>query len=100
MASFGQLINSPQPVLVDFYATWCGPCKTMAPILQDFARRNEGKVKVLKVDVDKSQQAAMQYRIQGVPTLILFQNGKIKWRQSGVVPLAQLERAVQQALQK
>ncbi|WP_234735808.1 thioredoxin [Tellurirhabdus bombi] len=98
MASFLELIKGDQPVLVDFYATWCGPCKAMAPILQEFARRNEGKVKVLKVDIDKSRKAAMQYRIQGVPTLILFDKGQIKWRQSGTLPLVQLEKAVQKIL--
>src|SRR6478735_5466937 len=86
MATFSELINSDSPVLVDFYATWCGPCKTMGPILEDVAEKVKGKVKVIKIDVDKNPEAAAQYRIQGVPTLILFEKGVIKWRQSGVVP--------------
>ncbi|WP_266363763.1 thioredoxin [Tellurirhabdus rosea] len=98
MSSFTELIKGDEPVLVDFYATWCGPCKALAPILQEFARRQEGKVKVIKVDIDKSRKAATQYRIQGVPTLILFRKGQIVWRQSGYMPLAQLEKTVQKIL--
>ena len=95
--SFSELINSPDtPVLVDFYADWCGPCKTMAPILEQVAASNSGKVKVIKVDVDKNQAVANQYRIQGIPTLILFKNGQVLWRQSGVVPASQINQALQQ----
>ncbi|WP_026463206.1 thioredoxin [Adhaeribacter aquaticus] len=95
--SFSELINSPgMPVLVDFYADWCGPCKTMAPILQQVAADNAGKVKVIKIDVDKNQPVAQQYRIQGIPTLILFHHGKIVWRQSGVVPPQQLNQVLKQ----
>lgn len=85
MPSFGDLIKSETPVLVDFYADWCGPCKMMAPYLEEVAQKMKGKVKVIKVDVDKNQQASAKYKVQGIPTLILFQNGEIKWRQSGVV---------------
>lgn len=98
MASFNNLIKSDLPVLVDFYATWCGPCKTMAPTLQQFAKKYEGRVKVVKVDVDRAPQVMQTYRIQGVPTLMLFQNGQIRWQQSGAMPLAQLEKAVEKAL--
>lgn len=85
MASFGELIKSETPVLVDFYADWCGPCKMMAPYLEEVAQKMKGKVKVIKVDVDKNQQASAKYRVQSIPTLILFQNGEVKWRQAGVV---------------
>lgn len=84
--SFNTLINqSEQPVLVDFHATWCGPCQTLAPIVEDFAREMSGKLKVIKVDVDKNQMAASRYNIRGVPTLILFKNGEIVWRKSGLM---------------
>lgn len=94
--TFNDLINDEKPVLVDFYADWCGPCKMMAPILQEFSRDMAGKVKVIKVDVDRNPSAAMSYQIQGVPTLILFQNGKAVWRQSGVVAGHQLKNIVGQ----
>ncbi|MEZ0540895.1 thioredoxin [Fibrella arboris] len=94
---FGELINGETPVLVDFFAAWCGPCKTMAPVLKDFATRMGNRVRVLKIDIDKSPATAANYRIQGVPTLILFRKGQIVWRQSGVVPLRQLEQALVQA---
>ena len=82
---FLSIINGPTPVLVDFYADWCQPCKIQAPILQDFAREMTGKVRVIKIDVDKNPAVARQYQIQGVPTLVLFKQGSIVWRQSGVI---------------
>jgi len=97
--SFQELISqSDVPVLVDFYADWCGPCQTMAPILQQVARQLAGKVKIIKIDVDKNQAVAQQYRVQGIPTLILFHRGQTLWRQSGAVPAAQLSQVVQQHL--
>ena len=96
MSKFSDLINSEIPVLVDFSAEWCGPCQMMAPILKDVSKRVEGKAKVLKVDVDKNPQAAAEYRIQGVPTLMVFKKGKVMWRQSGVVQANQLEKIVKQ----
>lgn len=92
--TFSELIKSESPVLVDFHATWCGPCKMMAPILEEFSKEMGDKVKVIKVDVDRNPVAASNYRVQGVPTLILFQKGNILWRQSGVVPSHQLKQVV------
>lgn len=88
---FSELISSETPTLVDFYADWCGPCKVMKPILEDVKRRLGDAVTVIKIDVDRNQQAAAAYNIQSIPTLILFKQGKIMWRQAGVVPAAALE---------
>jgi len=98
MPSFHELIQSEKPVLVDFSAEWCGPCKMMKPILDQLKTRIGEKATILKVDVDQNPQAAATYRIQGVPTLILFKQGKIYWRQSGVVQAAELERIINQNL--
>ncbi|AHJ96702.1 thioredoxin [Hymenobacter swuensis] len=94
--SFSELISSPgMPVLVDFYADWCGPCKTMAPILEQVASQHQGKLKVIKIDVDRNQAAAQQFRVQSIPTLILFHKGQPVWRQAGVVSAAQISQVVQ-----
>lgn len=95
MANFKEIIKSDQPVLVDFFAEWCGPCKMMKPVLEDLARTMDGKARILKVDVDKNPKAAAQYKIQGVPTLILFQAGQIKWRQSGYVDAKKLSSVLE-----
>lgn len=98
METFNQVINSKQPVLVDFHATWCGPCKMMAPDLKRFAQNNSGRLRVIKIDIDKSPATAQQYNIQGVPTLILFKEGKVLWRQSGAMNAQQISQNVQPLL--
>ncbi len=96
MANFKDIVNSDQPVLVDFFAEWCGPCKTMSPILKEVAQKIQGKAKIIKIDVDKNQQAASVYKVRGVPTLILFKKGKQLWRQSGVVQTNDLVNLINQ----
>lgn len=86
MSKFSELINKDTPVLVDFYAEWCGPCKTMSPILKDV----KDKVSIIKIDVDKNQTLAAKYQVKGVPTMLLFKNGKQIWRQSGVFQKSEL----------
>ena len=98
MANFNDLIKSDTPVLIDFFATWCGPCKAMGPILQDVSRKVGDKARVLKIDVDRNQQVAQKYQIQSIPTVMLFKSGKMLWRQSGVVPADQLVRVINQHL--
>lgn len=98
MSKFNELINSDTPVLVDFYATWCGPCKMMAPILEEVANQVQGKAKIIKIDVDKNEQAAAVYQVRGVPTLILFKKGQQVWRQSGVVQADDLVNIINQNL--
>lgn len=91
---FTELIKVNQLTLVDFHATWCGPCKMMAPILDEFKKRVGEKVKIIKIDVDKNQQLATDVQVKGVPTLILYKDGKQVWRQSGLVQANDLEKLV------
>lgn len=94
--TFNDIIQSDTPVLVDFFAEWCGPCKMMAPILKEVKNELGNSVNIIKVDVDKNQHAAIEYQVQGVPTLILFKQGKIRWRESGVVPKAGILQVIRQ----
>lgn len=94
--TFFEIINQDKPVLVDFYATWCGPCKMMSPVLENLKKKVNDKAAIIKIDVDKNPQAAATYQVQGVPTLILFRKGKILWRKSGVVAANELEKIINQ----
>jgi len=93
--TFNEIIQSEKPVLVDFFAEWCGPCKMMAPILKEVKAEMGDAVTIIKVDVDQSPQAAYAYQVQGVPTMILFRNGQPVWRQSGVLPKNSLVKIIQ-----
>lgn len=93
-SNFSEIIKDEKPVLVDFYADWCGPCKTLAPILKDAKEELGDAVKIVKIDVDKNQELAGKYQVRGVPTLILFKNGSQVWRQSGVLQKTELVQLV------
>lgn len=84
MEKFQDIINSSTPVLVDFFATWCGPCKMMHPILEDLSKEIGDKARILKVDIDKNEQLAAAYKVMSVPTLMIFKDGKMMWRAAGV----------------
>ena len=90
MASFNELIDQKNPVLVDFKADWCGPCKTMTPILKEVKKQLKDQVAIIKIDVDKNPAVAAKYEVRGVPTLMIFKESKQVWKQSGVVQANQL----------
>lgn len=96
MEKFNQIIQGTTPVLVDFSAEWCGPCKMMAPILKQVKDQLGNRVRILKIDVDRNQELAMKYQVRNVPTLMIFQHGEKKWRGSGVMQADQLASVIQQ----
>jgi thioredoxin 1 len=95
MASFKELILSEKPVLIDFYADWCQPCKTLGPIIKEVKHKMGARISVLKIDVDRNQKLAQNLQIQGVPTLMIYQNGEQKWRQSGVLSVDAIVQQLQ-----
>ena len=98
MSKFQEIINGDTPVLVDFFAEWCGPCKAMSPTLKDLAKDLDGRAKIIKVDIDKNPAAANAFQVRGVPTFIIFKNGKVVWRASGMMPKTELAKAIDQVV--
>lgn len=94
MKTFKDIIDSEKPVLVDFFATWCGPCQSLAPILKEVKDSLGDRISIIKIDVDKNQSLAADYQVRGVPTMMLFQNGKQLWRQSGVLSKQQILQVI------
>ncbi len=92
--SFNEIVNQEVPVLVDFYADWCGPCKSMAPVLKQLKRELKDTVKIIKINIDTNQALAAKYQVQGVPTFMVFKNGQQTWRQSGMQSISQLKQAI------
>jgi len=99
MSTFQQIIQDPKPVLIDFYATWCGPCKMMPPILTQLKEKMGENLRIIKIDVDKNPEVASKYQIRGVPTLILMRESKVLWKQSGVQEVNVLKQTIEQHLE-
>ncbi|MFT5169072.1 MAG: thioredoxin 1 [Saprospiraceae bacterium] len=97
--SFKELINSNTPVLVDFFAEWCGPCKVMTPVLSEVVSALGNKVKVVKIDVDKNRKLAQELQVRGVPTLMIYKNGKVQWRESGLKSSAYLTQLLEKHIE-
>jgi thioredoxin 1 len=98
MSSFQQILNDPKPVLIDFYAEWCGPCKMMPPILKELKEKMGETLRIIKIDVDKNQQIASKYQVRGVSTLMLMKEGSVLWKQSGVMDANSLHKTIQNHL--
>lgn len=98
MSSFQAILNNSKPVLIDFYAEWCGPCKTMVPVLEELKKNMGDQIRILKIDIDKNQALAAKHQIRGVPTLLLIQEDKILWKQSGAVDARTLQMTIQSHL--
>ncbi|WP_297507793.1 thioredoxin [Flavobacterium sp.] len=94
-SNFADIIKSDKPVLIDFFATWCGPCQQLSPILKEVKDALGDSVSILKVDVDKNQELAAMQQVRGVPTLLLYQKGQLLWRQSGVISKAQIVQTIE-----
>jgi len=97
MAKFSEIVTDKVPVLVDFYATWCGPCQTMMPVLDQLKKELGDGVKIVKVDVDKNKALAAQFKVRGVPSFLIFKDGKQVWRGGGVQPLGELKHQLEKA---
>jgi thioredoxin 1 len=95
METFKDIINSDKPVLVDFFATWCGPCRAIMPTVEALSKEYKDKIRVIKIDIDKNEELSNQYKIQMVPTFIIFQKGEVLWRKSGILDRATLEQEIQ-----
>lgn len=95
MSNFSEIINQDKPVLVDFFAEWCGPCKMISPILKEVKEELQDKISIIKIDVDKNQSLASQYQVRGVPTLVLYNKGQQVWRQSGLVKKREILSIIQ-----
>ena len=95
MEKLEDIIKSEKPVLIDFFATWCGPCKMMHPVLEELHEKVGDKARVIKIDIDKNQELAAIYNVRSVPTLMIFRNGELKWRTSGVQPIQTLEQELE-----
>ncbi|MDX1650961.1 MAG: thioredoxin [Brumimicrobium sp.] len=98
MSSFKEIIQGDTPVLVDFYATWCGPCQSMMPVVDEIKNNYGEKLRILKIDVDKNQAASAKYKVRGVPTFLLFKKGEIVWRAAGMQSRADLKQQIDKVI--